>query len=207
MIDARIGPVLERSRALGFLGPGPVAAHVEHSLAIADLIGDPPSSFLDLGSGGGVPGLVLALRWERASGVLLDAMERRTTFLREAVADLGLEHRVSVVEGRAEMLAREPSLRGAFPLVVARGFAPPPVVAECAAGFLEPGGYLVVTEPPDEGEDASSRWSAEALAQLGMVFEGVQRSPGTGIASLLMVDSADERWPRRVGIPAKRPLW
>ena len=101
-----------------------------------------------------------------ARGVLLDAGQRRGEFLREGVERLDLGDRVEVGAGRAEVLAREPSLRAAFDLVVARSFGAPAVTAECAVGFLRAGGALVVTEPP-ASSGSTDRWPVEGLARLG----------------------------------------
>jgi 16S rRNA (guanine527-N7)-methyltransferase len=120
---------------------------------------------LDLGSGGGVPGLVIAAARPNVELVLLDASERRTDWLRRAVIRLGWADRVRVVTARAEELARDGAWRGSQDAVVARSFAPPLVTAECAAGFLRVGGVLVVSEPPAAGAD---RWPAPALDQLGL---------------------------------------
>lgn len=85
--------------------------------------------------------------WPEARAVLVDAQEKRCRFLTDAVAELGFADRATVRCGRAETLARDPELRGRFGLVVARGFGPPAVTAECAVGFLSPGGTVAVTEP------------------------------------------------------------
>ncbi len=155
---------------------------------------------LDLGSGGGVPGLVLAELAPDLRLVLVDSAVRRCRFLREATAELGLAGRVEVVEERAESAARHPSLREALDAVVVRSFGPPGVTAECAVGFLRLGGSLVVSEPPE----ASVRWPAAELADLGL---GPAVGCGTGEFSFVRLEKirADDRWPRRVGIPAKRP--
>ncbi|MCI4354384.1 MAG: class I SAM-dependent methyltransferase, partial [Thermoplasmata archaeon] len=155
MVSGPLLTVLERARALGFLGPGPVERQVTHAEDLAALIGPFAGSFLDLGSGGGIPGLVLAQRWPTARGTLLDAHGKRCSFLREALGDLSLEPRIGVVCGRAERLARDAALRGGFELVVARSFGAPAVTAECAVGFLLSGGRLVVTEPPELDADAA----------------------------------------------------
>jgi hypothetical protein len=115
-----------------------------------------PVRALDLGSGGGLPGLVLVSAWPTTDWCLLDANQRRTEFLQEAVDELGLAGRVTVRRGRAEDLAHDPSLRGTFDLVVARSFGKPAVTAECAAGFLAVGGSLVVSEPPASSATSSS---------------------------------------------------
>jgi 16S rRNA (guanine527-N7)-methyltransferase len=202
----RLIEVLDRARDRGFLGGGSVEFHVEHAEALVGATGSEfAGRFLDLGSGAGVPGLALALAWPEATGTLVDSRRRRCSFLDEAVLELGIEDRVAVECGRAEELARRPDFRGAYDLVASRGFGPPAVTAECAVGFLRPGGRLVVTEPP--GEPEGSRWPAEGLATLGLHGPEVRGELGPRFAVLTLPEPASDRWPRRVGVPAKRPLW
>ncbi len=197
--------VLDEARDLGLLGPGPVARQVQHALDLARAIGDFDGRLLDLGSGGGLPGLVLFERWERATGVLLDAQRRRGEFLTRAVTTLDLGARVTVACGRAEVLAREQPLRASFDLVVARSFGAPAVTAECAVGFLRSGGELVVTEPPDS--DVEARWPPGGLAELGLGVATPLRAGDTGAVRIRLTGMPDDRWPRRDGVPTKRPLW
>jgi 16S rRNA (guanine527-N7)-methyltransferase len=204
---------MERSRELGFLGPGRVRDHVEHAegfAVVADAAQATTGAILDLGSGGGIPGLVLAERWRERSVVLLDASERRTTFLSEVVSRLGWQDRIQVIRARAEDAGRDPTLRGAHAIVVARGFGPPPVTAECAAPFLGVGGVLIVSEPPDSGgplePSSNSRWPAPGLGILGM-------RPGNGwdqpfhYRAIHQEIRCPDRFPRRDGLPKKRPLF
>lgn len=199
-----LGVVMERSRALGFLGPGPVADHVANARAFIDAIGA-RRRILDLGSGGGVPGLVLAVELPDVRVALLDAMEKRCRFLRSAVVELGLEARVDVLCGRAEELARDPRHRGRFDAVVARSFAVPAATAECGVGFLHgPGARLLVSEPPSTG----ARWPVDGVAQLGLSVGTVHRAVvGSSIQVLEVVQPCPERFPRRIGLPEKRPLF
>jgi 16S rRNA (guanine527-N7)-methyltransferase len=192
--------VLAQAQQQGFLGPGPLDRHVEHARAMGACLPDGSGRVLDLGSGGGVPGLVLAADHPTLCLVLLDSTARRCRFLRAASADLDLGDRVEVVEARAETAARAPDRRGAFDVVVARSFGSPAVTAECAVGFLRLGGYLVVSEPPE----TPNRWPPEALADLGLGPAVLCGTGGFRFARLEKVRS-DDRWPRRVGIPAKRP--
>lgn len=159
---------------------------------------------LDLGSGAGLPGLPLALLWPESRWTLVDAGGRRVEFLAAAVDALGIGDRVRVVEGRAEELARREELRGRFDLVVARGFGPPAVTAECGAGFLAVGGRLVVSEPPGGRPD---RWPAAGLAALGMEPAATVEAGGASYAVVRQGAPCPDRYPRRVGIPAKRPLF
>jgi 16S rRNA (guanine527-N7)-methyltransferase len=131
---------------------------------------------------------------------------------------------VDVVEARAEDAARRPDLREQFDAVVARSFGPPAVTAECAIGFLRPGAHLVVSEPPPGagskagdggvqggqsppgGETQAQRWPAEGLQALGFGPAVPDGTTETGFVRLEKLRT-DDRWPRRVGIPAKRPVW
>lgn len=206
------GAILEEllvsSRRAGQLGRIKTSDQIAHSLAFADAVesaGGTPRRALDLGAGGGVPGLVLAVHaWPAARWTLLDARARRTGFLLEAVQRLRLTDRVAVIESRAEVIGRDPSHRGRYDLVVARAFGAPGVVAECAAPLLQVGGHLVVSEPP--GEAWSKRWPITGLEQLG--FGPALHLPGPP-AFMVTQQRAEcpSRFPRRAGIPAKRPLF
>lgn len=198
-------PVLEEARRRGLLGPGPVVPHLTHALGFALALGSPPSGpAVDLGSGGGLPGLALALVWPASRWVLLDAGQRRAAFLVEAVSDLGLGSRVEVVRGRAEEVGRQPERRGRHALVVARSFGPPAVTAECAAPLLAIGGWLVVSEPP---EAAASRWPLHAVHTLGLTPTATVRVDGGTYQVCEQRVACPDRFPRRPGVPEKRPLF
>ena len=196
--------VLEESRALGFLGPGPIRPQYDHALSFLEALAG-RARVLDLGSGGGLPGLVLASELRETQFVLLDAQKRRCSFLSRAVDALALSDRVQVELGRAEELARREDLRGAFDAVVSRSFGSPAVTAECAVGFLAgPGSALVISEPPT---GSSRRWPTDGLAQLGL-RPAERRSGEHGtVQQVDVVESCSDRYPRRVGIPTKRPLF
>lgn len=192
--------VLEEARRFGFLGPGPVSTHLESAERFRSALAPrAPSRVLDLGSGGGVPGLALAQWLPDTEFVLLDSMEKRTKFLEVAVATLGWVDRVRVLRERAEEAGRSEGLRGRFDAVTARSFGAPAVTAECGAPLLRLGGVLVVSEPPEPTE----RWPADGLAVLGLQVEAI----ANGIAVMAQVAVCPERYPRRSGLPAKRPLF
>lgn len=201
--------LLEESRQLGFLGPGPVGPQLDHGAAFAVAVTEPPARALDLGAGGGLPGLVLATRfWPAARWTYLDARARRTEFLEQAVADLGEAERIDVITGRAEVLGRDPEHRGAYDLVVSRSFGSPGVTAECAAPFLRVGGTLVVSEPPAAALE--DRWNPSGLGMVGfgapepIVVDG---DHPVHLVRLTLLRECPSRFPRRDGMPTKRPLF
>jgi 16S rRNA (guanine527-N7)-methyltransferase len=215
---------LEDARVRGFLGDVPLGAHLEHAAAFAGAaqaggLADVPGRMLDLGSGGGIPGLMLATMWPDTAVVLLDSSERRCEALRQVVARSGWQHRVQVVRARAEDAGRDPALRASFDLVVARSFGPPAVVAECAAPFLCLHGLLVVSEPPLADADAPvpggtgaggvahpRRWPVEELNVLGLRVVCFHRGK-FGFQVLEQSTPCPDRFPRRAGVPARRPLY
>lgn len=228
--------LLEESRQLGFLGPGPVEDHIVRARAFASAVPEPPARALDLGAGGGLPGLVLALEvWPETRWTFLDAQAKRADFLNQAVQAGDLAGRVEVLTGRAEMFGRDPRHRGQYDLVTSRSFGRPAITSECASPFLAIGGLLVVSEPPDS--DTADRWPATGAAQLGLgtaepltvvESEGESISAVTTDATPVTADGSDgsatgsivthlvrmrqdhptpDQFPRRDGMPAKRPLF
>jgi 16S rRNA (guanine527-N7)-methyltransferase len=199
----------ESARSQGFLGPGPVSAHVDHSLAFTELITTSlaelaagRSEVVDLGSGAGVPGLLLALTFPDWSLTLVEGSAKRAAFLREALGRLDLESRVRVGAGTAEETGRS-DLRTAVDVVVARSFGPPAVTAEVAAPLLRTGGSLVVSDQPVWD---ATRWPVDGLGLLGL---GPARSVrgSVGMVVVEQVGDCPDRFPRRTGIPRKRPLF
>jgi 16S rRNA (guanine527-N7)-methyltransferase len=206
--------LLGQAQRIGLLGPGPVEDHVAQALAFGAVVATPPVRFADLGSGAGVPGLVLALlAWPASQAVLIESQHRRIQHLRRAVEILGCADRVTVYGGRAEDAGRH-ELRASCDVVVARAFGPPAAVAECAVGLLRPEGSVYVSEPPATGP---TRWPPAALAELGfrpavilvgppVVDQGSEPHP-VRVAQLVRTGPLSDRWPRTPGAVRKRPLW
>lgn len=158
---------------------------------------------LDLGSGGGLPGLPLAVGGSPLTWVLLEGGVTRARFLEEAVSRLGLGQKVQVVSARAEEAGRG-ALRSSLDVVLARSFGPPAVTAECGAPFLRVGGRLIVAEPPKGSSEG--RWPDGPLAELGLATLERVESPST-FQVLEQRSLCPARYPRRNGVPTKRPLF
>lgn len=198
--DDALLAALERARTLGFLGPGPVVDHLLHAVAFEAALQDVSGRVIDLGSGGGVPGLVVAARRPDLEIVLVEAMAKRAAFLAATIERLALG-RARVLAERAEQAGRG-ELRGTADAVVARGFGPPATTAECGAPLLRPGGLLIVSEPPDD----LGRWPADGLALLGLA--ALERRTGPPALQVLhQLSRCPASYPRRDGVPRKRPLF
>jgi 16S rRNA (guanine527-N7)-methyltransferase len=209
-VDPALDSVLQRSYELGFLGNMAITDQIEHALGFVLLLeselGGPPSSVIDLGTGGGVPGLVLASCWPHTRVVLMDANERRTTFLLDVLDRWTGSNRAEVLRGRAEVLGRAEDLREQFDGVSSRSFGLPAATAECGSSFLALGGSMVISEPPDS--DSSVRWPRPGLRQLGLEpITTVRPVLRFGYEVLRKVEPLNARYPRRVGIPVKRPIF
>lgn len=202
-MPVELGPLLavfERARHLGFLGPGPVVEHVDHAAGFLAALAQVEGRVIDLGSGGGVPGLVIALARPDLEVVLVDATAKRCHFLEDAVDQLGLA--VTVVEDRAEVVGHG-SYRGTAAAVTARSFGAPAVTAECGAPLLQVNGVLIVSEPPVRAGD---RWSQTDLGRLGLEL-GPAPTTSPAVQVLRLVAPCPAMYPRRVGVPGKRPLF
>ncbi len=163
----------------------------------------------DLGPGGGFPGVPVRIVEPALDLVLIESNQRRAEFLRHLAAELALE-RVEVEPRRAEDAGRVPALREGFDLVMARALAPLAVLVEYALPLLRRGGVLAAPKGSRAAEELEQ--AAAAIAALGGVaLPSVPLSlpEGAPPQTVLLVrreGDLDERYPRRAGMPVKRPL-
>jgi 16S rRNA (guanine527-N7)-methyltransferase len=154
------GPGVER----GLIGPAEAGRiwerHLLNCAALAELIPD-QCSLADLGSGAGLPGLVLAILRPEADVTLIEPMARRVTFLEECVSELGLD-RVRVVRGRAEDLAGTISSQ----FVTARAVAPLDRLAGWAVGLCQPGGTVLAIKGASAAAEVAA--AGASLRHLGV---------------------------------------
>ncbi|MGB9886096.1 MAG: 16S rRNA (guanine(527)-N(7))-methyltransferase RsmG [Moorellales bacterium] len=163
---------------------------------------------VDVGSGGGLPGLVLALMKPELRLRLVEARRKRAEFLRRCAGELGLE-RVEVVAARVEELAHRPDWREAAERVTARGVAPLAVLVEYALPLLARGGWLLAWKGPAVGEELAAAQAALRVLG-GRVRERYPyRLAGGRERWLVVVEKVGptpEEYPRRAGLPERRPL-
>jgi len=180
------------------------ARHIDDALTALPLLADEPAdaSLADVGSGGGVPGLVLAVALPSRPVTLIEATQRKAAQLVELAAALDLDQ-VRVLAERAEDLGRGAE-RDVHGIVTARALAPPPVAAELCLPLTRPGGLVVLYT--GVVERAALDVVAEALAA---AVESIEPVPGTErrhLVALRKLGPTPDRFPRRAGVAARRPL-
>ena len=167
------------------------------------------SPAIDIGAGAGFPGLPIKIARPELQLTLLEATGKKVDFLKRLIEKLGLRG-VAVIHGRAEELAHDPAHRGAYRLALARAVAPLPVLVELALPLLRVGGYLAA--PKGSAAPREAREAGSALAACGGEIERMQPldlpwpGPVPTLVLVRKVAATPERFPRRPGIPAKRPL-
>lgn len=167
------------------------------------------SPVIDMGTGAGIPGLPFKIVRPELEMTLVEANGKKARFVKETVEDLGLAG-VFVIQARAEELAQEQDQRAAYALALARAVAPLRILVELALPFVRTGGFLAAPKG-----SAAAREIREAENALALCRGAVERSepldvPSPGPApTLVLVRKIGEtpgRYPRRAGIPRKRPL-
>ena len=161
---------------------------------------------IDVGSGAGFPGLPLAIAREDMQVVLLESMRKRCDFLNEAVALLNLSN-VQVVAGRAEDVAHG-ALREQFDLALARAVAQLPVLAEYLLPFVKTGGCALCWKGPAvSGEIPAAQKACDILGgAMGPLVD--PKIPGRShyIQVMNKVGMTPNKYPRKAGVPGKKPL-
>jgi len=168
-----------------------------------------PYAIVDVGAGAGFPSLPLKILFPQARLTLVESIQKKAAFLRQVVQRLGLGD-VEVLPARAEEAGRCPAHREAYDLAVSRAVAALPTLAEYCLPFVRLGGLFVAPKGREVEEEVKA--AGRALEELGGRLREVRpvELPGLeGPRHLVVVEKirpTPERYPRRPGIPAKRPL-
>lgn len=185
-----------------------VETHFLDSLSIAGAL---PSetmaarNFIDIGAGAGFPGIPMKIAFPGLSGLLVDATARKVEFLKNVVTELELTD-MEARHSRAETLAHYESVREGFDLALARAVAPMPALAELTLPFCKVGGVAALHKTRAAADEIAA--AHRAIETMGGVIRDIL-SAGGDKKVLVVIDkirSTPANYPRRPGIPSKRPL-
>ena len=186
--------------------------HFLDSLTAAPYLGDEArcnGNLLDMGAGAGFPSVPLKIAFPRLRLVLMDSVGKKTSFLKHLTQELGLSE-VEVYTGRAEDLAVGTPLRETFDAVVSRGVAAMRVLMELTLPFCRTGGTVLTWKKGELEPEISA--SFHAMDVLGGKLREVAEVDAEGLRDgrvLVLVDklkASPAKFPRRPGLPQKRPL-
>jgi len=186
--------------------------HFLESLALLRAVEDAGalgSPVIDIGSGAGFPGVPIKIARPDLEMTLLEATEKKAVVLGGLIVRLGLSG-VRVVHGRAENVAHDRGQREVYTLAIARAVAPLPTLVELALPFVRVGGYLAT--PKGSAAAREVREAANALRVCGGAIVQMSKldvpppGPAPTLVLVRKVAETPERYPRRPGVPSKRPL-
>jgi 16S rRNA (guanine527-N7)-methyltransferase len=203
-LDAFVAALLKKNAALNLTAARTADAVEDHVRDALFLVPHVHGPLVDIGSGGGFPAIVLAI----ATGVrctLVESLAKKAAFLRDVVRDLELD--VEVLAKRAEDVARDAAYRATFSTATARAVGSATTVLELTIPFLVVGGRALLQRGRDRPGERQAL--ADASLVLGAEIEAELADPQSDARRVVVarkVMPTGERFPRRAGVPAKRPL-
>lgn len=156
--------VLEDAQRVGTLGARPIPEVIDHARRFLTLLPEGHLRIIDIGTGAGVPGLVIAAERPNCQVTLVDRRATRMDALMRGVAATGLGGHTRVLTADVRDLGRSEEHAGKYDVVVSRGFGPPETTLALARPLLKDGGILLVAEPPVH---EPGRWDLKTLQQTG----------------------------------------
>ena len=167
------------------------------------------NSIIDVGTGGGFPGVPLAIAFPEKRFILIDSLNKRVKIINDLCAELGIKN-VKAIHGRAEELGRQKNLRENFDLCISRAVANMSTLSEYCLPFVKIGGTFIAYKGPNCREEIEN--AELAIEKLGGEVYGVfyNELEGFNFDHVLVyvekINSTPKKYPRKAGTPAKEPL-
>ena len=164
-------------------------------------------SIIDVGTGGGFPGIPLAIVSSDKEFVLADSLNKRLKVIKTLTDELGIEN-TQIIHGRAEELAKNKNYRQGFDLCISRAVANMAVLAEYCLPFIKKGGYLLAYKGPDAEDELAK--AEKAIKILGGKFLRIESVELDGydhnIVVIEKIKDTPAKYPRKAGTPSKEPI-
>lgn len=170
---------------------------------------DQVESAVDIGGGAGFPSIPLKICFPHLKMTIIDSLNKRMSFLQHVATECGLEH-VYPVHGRAEDRGQEPAFREAFQLVVARAVARLNLLSEFCLPFAQVGGHFIALKGSEITPELNE--AKKAIKTLGgktrkvESFHLMEDAGERNIVIMEKVEHTPKNYPRKAGIPAKKPI-
>jgi len=179
--------LLREAQRIGMLGSRPIPEVIAHAQSFVAAIPAGVRTIVDLGTGAGIPGLVVAVARPDVHVTMVDRREKRTDFVHRAIRALDAHGHARVVCADVEVLMNDRQWMGTFDAAMSRGFGAPYTTVLWASRLVRPGGWVIISEPPVEH---ANRWDTRQLAAIGVstpvrhgavaVFHVEHRDPSGG---------------------------
>ena len=167
------------------------------------------NSIIDVGTGGGFPGVPLAIAFPEKKFTLIDSLNKRVKIINDLCSKLGIKN-VKAIHGRAEELGRQNNLRESFDLCISRAVANMSTLSEYCLPFVKIGGTFIAYKGPNCREEIEN--AELAMEKLGGEVYGVFYNELEGfefdhvLVYIDKINSTPKKFPRKAGTPAKEPL-
>ncbi len=187
---------------------GELDKHIEDSIKILDFVDLTNEKVVDVGSGAGFPGLILAMYCTHADFTLVEADQKKSLFLKKVCMEMRITN-VTVINSRVEELGQDCRYRSSFDICTSRAVAPMNVILEYGLPLTRVGGKLMLWKGRKYQQEIGK--SEKALRILGgkmvdiWLYSLMEKRDRTVIV-VEKTDPTPDKYPRRVGIPLKRPL-
>ncbi|HSA05798.1 MAG TPA: 16S rRNA (guanine(527)-N(7))-methyltransferase RsmG [Candidatus Gastranaerophilales bacterium] len=166
-------------------------------------------NFIDIGIGGGFPGIPLLIAFPEWKLCAVDSVEKKLTFIKILCEKLDISKRVEIISARAEELARNPAKRNFFDLAVVRAVAKMNIISEYCLPFVKKNGYFAAYKAKTAEEELKDAQKAISLLGGRFISKIKYTLSGEEDRNLILIkkiSSTSDKYPRKTGIPTKNPL-